>query len=86
MAISVIRRFDNTDAERLNAAAQCFAARHRLSIDLNEHANASNALDDYLWCGDKKLARLWQACRCRALGVPVAADIVVAHGFVGRSC
>lgn len=86
MALSVIRRFNDTDAERLNAAAQRFAARHRLSIDLKGHANASNALDGYLWCGDKKLARLWQACRCRALGVPVAADIAVSHGYIGRSC
>jgi hypothetical protein len=93
MALSVIRRFDDTDAERLNAAALRFAARHRLSIDLEEHANAWQALDGCLWCGDTgtyprilDLKRLWQACRCRALGVPVAADIAVAHGYVGRSC
>lgn len=86
MALSVIRRFDDTDAERLNAAALRFATRHRLTIDLTEHANAWTALDGHLWCGDKKLERLWQACRCRALGVPVAADIAVSHGYIGRSC
>lgn len=93
MALSVIRRFDDTDAERLNAAAQRFAARHKLTLDVVEGESHADALDIYIWSRDTgtyphilNLRRLWQACRCRALGVPVAADIEVAYGYVGRSC
>lgn len=93
MAISVIRSFTENDATRLDAAAQRFAARHKLTLDVEEGETQTEALDAYLWSRDTgtyprilDLKRLWQACRCRALGVPVAADIAVAHGYVGRFC
>ena len=93
MAISVIRSFTEDDASRLDAAAQRFASRHSLPVDADEHGSIREALDACLWSRDtgtsprvKDLMRLWQACRCRALGVSVAADVTVAHGYVGRSC
>jgi hypothetical protein len=35
------------------------------------------------WSETTQLRRLWQACLCRALRVPVSADITVAYGYVG---
>jgi hypothetical protein len=91
MALATIRRFTDHDAEKLDASAQRFANRHGLTLDL-DGLSARDALAQELWFQDagtcpriKELQRLWQACRCRALGVAVAADIEIAYGYVGHS-
>jgi hypothetical protein len=91
MAISIIRQFTDTDADRLNATALRFAARHGIDLQLDNENQPRTALDHWLWSCDTgtwpritQLKRLWQACLCRALGVPVAADVTVAYGYVGR--
>jgi hypothetical protein len=33
-----------------------------------------------------RLARLWQACFCRALGFRPCADLTIAFGYVGKIC
>lgn len=82
--LSIIRPFTDDDQQRLDASAQRFAARHRLSLD-PQGETPTEALDRYIWCTTRHdLAPLWQACRCRALRVPVAADIAVSYGYIGR--
>ena len=89
MALSIIRRFNENDAARLDASAQRFASRHGLTLDPCD-GSPREALGAYLWhsdtgtCPHGDLQRLWQACRCRALGVKPAADIAVSHGHVGH--
>ena len=91
MALATIRTFTDQDAERLDASAQRFAGRHGLPLDLDDQP-PHRALTYELWARDtgtcpriKELRRLWQACRCRALGLAVSADVEVAYGYVGYS-
>ena len=91
MTLATIRTFTNQDAERLDASALRFARRHGLTLDLDDQF-PREALAHDLWSQDtgtcsriKDLQRLWQACRCRALGVAVSADVEVAYGYVGYS-
>lgn len=91
-SLSIIRPFTEDDAIRLDAAAQRFAARHRLTLDVEEGEARAEALDVYLWSRDTGtnpripyLKRLWQACRCRALGVKVDASITTGYGYIGYS-
>lgn len=80
----IIRPFTDDDQQRLDASAQRFAARHSLSLD-PDGDTPTEALDRYIWASSRHdLASLWQACRCRALRVPVAADIAVSWGYIGR--
>jgi hypothetical protein len=90
-ALSIIRPFAAEDEAALNDSARRFAERHCLKgLDWGLMDRPWESLDAELWsrgdnCSDTAhLKRLWQACRCRALGVPVAADIAVAYGYVGR--
>ena len=91
MAISTIRRFTTDDDAALNKAAVRFAHRHfpGKGLGCNMQEQPWQNLDFELWArgenwsDTKHLRRLWQACRCRALGVPVRADITVNHGYVG---
>ena len=93
MVISTIRRFTTDDDAALSAAALRFAERHFANgadgLDLGIDDRPWQALQHELWARSeswsdtKHLRRLWQACRCRALGVPVRADITVNHGYVG---
>ena len=89
-AIGTIRPFTAADEAALNSSALRFADRHffnGLTHDIDEQP--WQALDAELWacpdtCSDTKhLRRLWQACKCRALGQAVRADITVAYGYVG---
>jgi len=87
-AIGIIRAFTTDDDAALNAAAERFAARHGLTLGTDDKAWVE--LDQELWSCDTgtwprvtDLKRLWQACRCRALGVQVSAGIVVSYGYVG---
>lgn len=90
-ALSIMRPFTSEDEEALSDSARRFAERHCLrGLDWGMADRPWEALDYELWsrgdnCSDSAyLKRLWQACRCRALQVPVAADIAVAYGYVGR--
>ena len=89
-ALSIIRPFAAEDDSALSDSARRFVDRHCLRLDESMEVRPWEALDYELWsrgdnCSDTAyLKRLWQACRCRALGVPVAADIAVAYGHVGR--
>ena len=80
----IIRPFTDDDQQRLDASAQRFAARHHLPLDLAGET-PTEALDRRIWFSNRQdLATLWQGCRCRALRVPVAADIAVSYGYIGR--
>jgi len=86
-AIGTIRQFTADDDAALTAAALRFAERHGLSLELDERP--WQALRHKLWArpttwsDTKQLRRLCQACLCRALRVPVQANITVAYGHVG---
>lgn len=89
--LSIIRPLTADDAAALDASALRFAARHCLSIDTSYSNSPAEALDAHLWAHDcsgwtrlPELRRLWQACRCRALGVPVSATIAVSYGYIGH--
>lgn len=88
--INTIRRLTDTDTARLEAAAIRFAARHGLGdVTADEHTTAHFNLETLIECdrdrnwGDKRLARLWQACFCRALGFKPDADLTIGWGYVG---
>jgi len=85
MALSVIRSFTNSDKERLNESALRFAERHNLELDFKGLPTVSDAVDWYMLIYKPELKRLWQACKCRALKVPVSARITVAYGYIGNS-
>jgi hypothetical protein len=96
-AIGTIRPFTTDDEAALTASALRFAERHFVNgangLDIGMEDRPWQALQyellsrpDHPWgkCSDtKQLRRLWQACLCRALRVPVSADITVAYGYVG---
>ena len=75
--IGTIRRFTANDNEALTTAALRFANRH-----LATEADSDHTWHELQLLDDSRLRRLWQACLCRALRVPVSADITVAHGYV----
>jgi len=86
--INTIRRLTDTDNARLEAAAVRFAARHGLG-DITADATGSGSAAAYLDChlsDDKRLARLWQAAFCRALGFKPCADLTIGWGYVGTRC
>jgi acyl carrier protein phosphodiesterase len=85
MTLSVIRSFTESDKERLDESALRFADRHALNLDLDDLPTVYEALDMHLWMYYPELKRLWQACKCRALKVPVSARIAVAYGYIGNS-
>jgi len=92
-AIGTIRQFTADDDAALTAAAVRFAERHFANgadgLDLSMDDRPWQALQHELWSrpttwsDTKQLRRLWQACLCRALRVPVQANITVAYGHVG---
>ena len=96
-AIGIIRPFTTDDDAALTASALRFAERHfangaddlNLGIDDRPWQALESELSsrpDHPWgkySDTKQLRRLWQACMCRALRVPVSADITVAYGYVG---
>ena len=82
MTISVIRRFTQLDADRIDVSARAFCERHGISRTENP---PESDIEFHCWeKKDKRLARLWQRAYCRALRVPYSAHITVAHGHVGR--
>jgi len=87
MAISVIREFTNSDKERLNDSALRFADRHSLNAELDYHGYAAlyQVLDSHIPEFYPNLKPLWQACKCRALKVPIKMSITVGWGYIGHS-
>jgi hypothetical protein len=96
-AIGIIRPFTTDDDAALTASALRFAERHFANgadgLNLGMEDRPWQALESELssrpdepwgkYSDTKQLRRLWQACLCRALRVPVSADITVAYGYVG---
>ena len=84
-AIGTIRRFTETDAAALDAAALRFAKRHGLHLGawgFTPRVHLEMELNHDNWqC--KRLRRYWQACLCRALRVPISATITTGYGYVG---
>jgi hypothetical protein len=88
-ALMIVRPFTAEDTDALNASAVRFCERHSiLDTYSRRHIATWQALDSELWVASRsdaaRLRRMWQACFCRALGMPVAADVAVAYGYVGR--
>jgi hypothetical protein len=86
-AIGTIRPFTADDDAALTASALRFAERHHLKLDMQDRPWQELQLELWAlsatWSETTQLRRLWQACLCRALRVPVSADITVAYGYVG---
>lgn len=80
MSISPIRRFTDEDATAVESAAVRFAKRHGLKI--YDDQTAVDQIDYYL-LDDRRLARLWTGCYCRALGVPRSERVTTGWGYVG---
>lgn len=95
MTLSVIRSFTESDKERLDESALRFAERHQIYDEVEYYYHIVPfyiALETHLETLDvhnpddrPELKRLWQACKCRALKVPVSARIAVAYGYIGNS-
>jgi hypothetical protein len=88
MAVSIIRPITENDLTALDNSACRFAARH--NITLGADFRAYEELNMALWSrigfsNTAALKRLWQACLCRALRVPVAATVTVGYGYIGHS-
>jgi hypothetical protein len=95
MALSVVRELTAEDVKRLNKVAERFAKRHDWPLD-DEFAPRMEPWDwldtnmqffrqnrdpyetDKAYLGD-----LWQACVCRAVGMPIRADVTIAYGHIG---
>jgi|688.fasta_scaffold62441_2 hypothetical protein len=88
MTFSPLRYLTISDAQALDSAAERFCERHGISLHLGFSVEERPylALDLYLFFHhDKALKRLWQACFCRALKVKPAANVCLAHGYVGHT-
>lgn len=90
-ALAIIRPFTDDDDAALSTSALRFGERHFFNgLTLGMDDRPWQALEAELWsrgdnCSDTShLKRLWQACKCRALGMNVSADITVSYGYVGR--
>jgi hypothetical protein len=87
MSLAVIRPFTADDDAALTASAMRFAERHCLNLDIQDRPWEELQLKLWAlpttWSETTQLRRLWQACLCRALRVPVSAGITVAYGHVG---
>lgn len=72
MAISVVRKFTQDDAEKIRKAAEKFCARHGISF--GEHLPAEDAIDFAIEDADPgraaRIRKLWRTVYCRALGMP----------------
>lgn len=82
MSISIIRRVTADDATAVHAAAAGFCNRH--GIDPGD--DAESAIEYAIYCGDKRLRKLWTACYCRALDVPVNVRTTIGLGYIGLNC
>ena len=91
MTISITREASDSDYARVRAAAERFCSRHAIAYDANEPCGAEDAIDYEIDCGGHqggprpRLRKLWTACYCRALGVPVDVRTTIAWGYVGIS-
>ena len=87
MPLSIIRPFTADDDAALTASALRFADRHRLKLDMEDRPWEELQIELWAlpatWSETRQLRRLWQACLCRALRMPVSADVTVAYGYVG---
>ncbi len=83
MTISVIRPFSNEDADAVEKAAARFCTRHGVQRDADCPDAHMNIRVHLLEASDTHLGQLWQACFCRAVGLPYDRRLTVAHGHLG---
>ena len=81
-----IRRYTDTDRERVTAAADRFCLRH--GIDVDESLCTLSAVERDIArladCEDgHRLANLWRRCLGRALKLPPRAGLAIYSGKVG---
>lgn len=83
MSISVIRKFTQLDADRIDVAARAFCQRHGISRTAGYTPESD--IEFHCWDKqDKRLARLWRRAYCRALRVPYSSRVTVYAGHVGH--
>lgn len=82
MTISVIRPFSNEDAAAVEKAAARFCTRHGIQRDA-DCSDTMNVRVHLLDASDAHLGQLWQACFCRAVGLPYDRRLTVAQGHLG---
>lgn len=77
----------NTEAASNDGAPSSEAPAGRCLPRSHRHGLGRRYLDCHVDGGeDKRLARLWQASFCRALGFKPCADLTTAYGYVGTRC
>lgn len=86
MTISIIRKYEDEDKARVQAAAESFCKRHGISFD--EFCGAEISIDYALSDSydSAYLRKLWTACYCRALRVPTDSRITTGYGYIGYRC
>ena len=86
-SIATIRKYTTEDAARVERAAQRFCARHNISISGPEDDSAEAAIDHWLHQSHPEdlsyRRKLWTACYCRALRVPVDVRTTTGWGYIG---
>lgn len=90
MTISTIRRADDDDIAAVRAAAIKFCERHNIKYENDDALSGpEDAIRCEIECGgpqfsqNSRIRRLWTACYCRALRVPIDARTTIAYGHVG---
>jgi hypothetical protein len=94
MAISTIRRADQNDINAVRAVAVRFCKRHNIVFDADQNNGAEQAIEFAIGesyrsltgrttYDNARLHKLWVACYCRALNVPVNSRTTIAYGYVG---
>ena len=91
MAISTIRRATADDHAAVCDAAVRFCDRHGIQYDPDELSGPEDAINYEIECGghqgvpQPRLRKLWTACYCRALRVPLDVRTTIAFGHIGIS-
>ncbi|UXL28785.1 hypothetical protein [Stenotrophomonas maltophilia] len=83
MTISVIRPFSNEDEAAVEKAAARFCKRHGIEQDANYPDAYLDVIAHLHQTSDPHQGRLWQACFCRAVGLPYDRRLTVAFGHLG---
>lgn len=85
MTISIIGKLTDHDCVALCQSVRRFADRHSISVTNEMKLSSYSSLEYELTAlNDPRLKRLWQACKCRALKVPISASVTISHGYIGN--
>ena len=86
-SMATIRKLDDVDKARVTRAAERFCNRHGISFGFDD---AETMIDYWLYSAHPEIAayrrKLWIACYCRALRVPVDVRTTTGWGYIGVSC